>query len=520
MSVVVSFRFPAGRYHATPWDAQVNEARIEWPPSPWRIARALVATWHRKASHSEFPEQTISSLIEALAASPPVYGLPVISSAHTRHYMPVRSGANERRVLVFDGFAHVAATDELIVGWPDLELEPGDAGLLARLVGLIGYLGRAESWVEGRMLDSYNGEFNCVPVDEDSARVSSLEGDEGDISYTSLRLLAPVPGSEYAAWRGRTVRELGLDARRLRKAQQHTLATLPDRLIDALRIDTGQLRYVGWNLPPGGKMVTYRRERLEETVRFRQRSRPRPEGRIITTVRLALSGRPLPRIEDAVRIGELTRGAAISVAGSIGTADVPLEISGHGSDDLNHRHSFYLPEDADRDGRIDRILIYASGGLSRDAVAALDRIKQLWVKGSREKWDVVFEGAWANPSLSGSVHVGPASQWVSMTPYLHPWYAKRNFGVTEQIARECGRRGLPGPVEVSTIESIEVRGRQLRPVHFHRFRSKRGLRQPDRRGSFLRITFPDLIGGPLALGFACHYGLGLFTPVQEPKPTS
>ena len=30
-------RFPAGRYHATPWGNHVNEGQIEWPPSPWRV---------------------------------------------------------------------------------------------------------------------------------------------------------------------------------------------------------------------------------------------------------------------------------------------------------------------------------------------------------------------------------------------------------------------------------------------------------------------------------------------------
>jgi len=31
--------------------------------------------------------------------------------------------------------------------------------------------------------------------------------------------------------------------------------------------------------------------------------------------------------------------------------------------------------------------------------------------------------------------------------------------------------------------------------------------------SFWRLEFPVPIAGPLALGFACHYGLGLFRPL-------
>ena len=39
--------------------------------------------------------------------------------------------------------------------------------------------------------------------------------------------------------------------------------------------------------------------------------------------------------------------------------------------------------------------------------------------------------------------------------------------------------------------------------------------QPDTRGSFWRLSFPTPIDGPLALGFGCHYGLGLFRRLDK-----
>lgn len=45
--IAISLTFPAGRYHATPWDRHVNEGAVEWPPSPWRLLRSLVAVWKR-----------------------------------------------------------------------------------------------------------------------------------------------------------------------------------------------------------------------------------------------------------------------------------------------------------------------------------------------------------------------------------------------------------------------------------------------------------------------------------------
>jgi len=70
--------------------------------------------------------------------------------------------------------------------------------------------------------------------------------------------------------------------------------------------------------------------------------------------------------------------------------------------------------------------------------------------------------------------------------------------------------GLPEPVNLERLESIQIKGRERKPIHFHRFRSKRGLTQPDTHGSFWKLTFAKPVTGPLALGFACHYGLGMF----------
>ena len=74
---------------------------------------------------------------------------------------------------------------------------------------------------------------------------------------------------------------------------------------------------------------------------------------------------------------------------------------------------------------------------------------------------------------------------------------------------------MPEPVTIEALDEVEVgRGRRRRPVHFQRFRSRRDLIQPDRLGSFRRLVFPEPVAGPLALGFGCHYGLGLFRPVS------
>src|SRR5437588_8022303 len=88
MPVTLKLTFPAGRYHATPWGRHVNEGVPEWPPSPWRLLRALVAVWKRTCP--EVAEESVRRVLEALV-SPPRFRLPAFRVAHTRHYMPLGS---------------------------------------------------------------------------------------------------------------------------------------------------------------------------------------------------------------------------------------------------------------------------------------------------------------------------------------------------------------------------------------------------------------------------------------------
>src|ERR1700739_2085591 len=99
--IVLELRFPAGRFHATPWGRHVNEGAVEWPPSPWRVLRALVATWHLKLK--EIPEPTVRSLIERLRV-PATFWLPRASPSHTRHYLAYNEGKNKKTTKVFDTF--------------------------------------------------------------------------------------------------------------------------------------------------------------------------------------------------------------------------------------------------------------------------------------------------------------------------------------------------------------------------------------------------------------------------------
>lgn len=500
--LTIAIRFPAGRYHATPWGRHVNEAEVEWPPSPWRILRALIATWHRKADHARHPESLLQELIETMAGTLPRYRLPAGVRTHTRHYMPqgrFKSG-REDTSLVFDAFVRLDAQEELIAAWPNLSLSDNARDLLSALLRDLSFLGRAESWAEARLLQEWEGVANCVP--------SELSRDiETGEALEPVALIAPLDGSAYAAWRRQTIAAHGLDAKKLKKAEQHVRRTLPERLLDALRVDTADLQRAGWSLPPGSRFVTYQRpyDRLSVSPRHQAR---RIDKRV-TTARLILVGKPLPRIEDAIRIGELTRKAIMKHADDVTGGKPPSVLSGHRLPaDNRHGHAFFLPEDADGDGHIDHVVIHARDGLDLDSLRSLERLRRMWTR-ENEEWQVIVDRYGQGELFSSHPYLAPSRVWKSVTPYLHPWYRKRNLSVEDQICRECRERGLPIP-ELEVLPSISVHGLRRRPIHFHRFRSKPGLAQPDRQGSFWRIRFPVEIDGPLALGFGCHFGLGMF----------
>src|SRR3546814_21001028 len=71
--------------------------------------------------------------------------------------------------LVFDAFASVSRDEPLLMAWRDTDLSEAQRGLLDDLLNAMGYLGRAESWVEARRLPaSEQGafQFNCRPGNE------------------------------------------------------------------------------------------------------------------------------------------------------------------------------------------------------------------------------------------------------------------------------------------------------------------------------------------------------------------
>ena len=149
---IVSIEFTAHRYHATPWDAHVNEGRVEWPPCPWRLLRAWIAVGYNKLGWSEEPPPIAVSLIDKLSACNPEYSLPHATEAHTRHYMPTKVGSKEKKVKVFDSFIRCTNSDERLLIRYEVSIDAEELAVWKELVSGLSYLGRAESWVDAELV--------------------------------------------------------------------------------------------------------------------------------------------------------------------------------------------------------------------------------------------------------------------------------------------------------------------------------------------------------------------------------
>lgn len=493
--LTLAFTFPAGRYHATPWGRHVNEADVGWPPDSWRLARAFIATWQRKLDPLRYPREHLVSLLAKLAEEPPHYALPEAVHFHTRHFMP----APEKRTLIFDAFAQVGRDAPLIVHWPGVCLDGEQSALLDALLEAIGYLGRAESWTEACRLEDWAGECDCFPSEQ------AMEPETGEIADL-VPLWLPRAAADYAGFRSHAL-EVLKQRNASAKEGKSVRATLPEDWLAALSLDTGELQAAGWSAPPAARQRYYRRPKNALRFMAAAPARQRQEAAgPVTTARYALYAKPQPRLTDAVRVGETLRMALMGRARQLFGDAIPASISGHGlPDDNRHGHAFYLPE-ANPNGRIDHLVVHAPAGLDAQAQMALFELKTIRTREGTE-WRVVLEGLGDTASFPTSSSLGISATWRSVSPYLHPWHRKKGFGVPEQIARECRLRGLPEPASVELMLDAKPRA-----LDFRRFRSKRSLRQPDRQGCFLKLTFDTPVQGPMALGFGCHFGLGLFTP--------
>lgn len=485
MTIELAFRFPLGRMHATPWGENANEGGVEWPPSPWRLLRALYATWKNRAP--DLDEGAVLGVLTALAA-PPSYVVPHHAVAHTRHYFP--GPAHKQAVAtdtskMLDAFVSVDPGDELIVRWGD-DLDAQGQATLTMLAQRLTYLGRAES------ICDVTARFDRTP---DNGQVIERSSDADPTAAVSL-LVPNVPLDEADL----TVTTASLRSKSKRRE------------------------------PPGTTRVRFPKP-VPEWGRY-DRSSTRPAYRP-TAVRWAIAGSALPSKFSAVAWADTLRLAALSSFGKanpgVTPADYPPTLSGKSAkgstNQGQHRHAhwfaFASPGDRLGDRLLTTLAVWAPDGFDEQTLDALARVSKLYRSGLRDfhSSPIGLEG-WGTPADVLPELTGPARRWVSYTPYAPTRHRHNNSGdaaafLANQIRQELAWRNPQVPDVRVTIRDPAAGG------DWHKFRRHRPSREKlaqARRVVGVELDFaepfsgPD--GGPIALGALSHFGLGLFMPME------
>jgi CRISPR-associated protein Csb2 len=471
MGTTLAVRFPLGRYHANPWGQAVNEGATEWPPSPWRVLRALIATWHTR--WPDLPAPVVEALLDQLG-DPPVYSLPRTSPGHTRHYLPDlghRKGETGRTDLTLDPFRAVAPDAELLIRW-EADLSSEQRQVLAKLAELLPYLGRAESVCEARLLDT------------DPAPDESWWRPDASIG---TRLLAPVRPIDRAVLETTTT-----DVRKRRRT-----------------------------MPPGTRWVTYSAGEEREV--------PAPGGvrsaqtAPVTAIRYAVTGSVgLLSTRGVLLADELHRQVGLALK----RAGIPdpdrAEILGTKGAATDHRHAHWIPLSEPEGGPrfVMTMLVWVPRGIPAEALAAVVCLPEMsgWrggyqVRGFPEV-KLLFQATGTIEQVAPELR-GPARRWRSKTPYLPVRHRKRESleeFLAVDVAAELGYRDLPSAtVElVSPEEGFPDRWAR----DFRRYRITETM-DKSRPGLGLRLEFARPVDGPVLLGQLSHFGYGLFEP-DEP----
>lgn len=478
--LVIQLQFLAGRYHSTPWGRNVNEGETEWPPSSYRLARALVDVWKRR--RPDWPEERVLPLLQALSALP-MFFLPSATAAHTRSYLSSNEKDPLKKQLVFDAFVALHRNDRVLMGF-DSDLTSDSLQDLGSLLEELNYFGRSESWVQAKVDDHLSDyEWNCMPLSSDAYR------EKGE----AVQVACLLPPSEY-----------------------ESLPYRPEDCawLDALCLTSRNLLDEGWSNPPALHWVDYRRP--EDALRPPPRKASPPFKARFRCAKYALSSRVLPRVQETASFAERIRVHLMGIHKRIRNNDPTLIsqiFSGkapNGEPINGHTHAFYLPLDEDGDGRLDHLLVFSSDPFDHSELMALDRLSSVWQPDRRPDVHLILV------SLSAEIPRQQSASWVSATPFVTSRHYRKGRGtymqwLSSEIEKECAFHGLPSPAKVEWIQHTLHTHSPIRWMEY--IRSRKGM--APMRGHGCILSFEEPVSGPFAVGSLCHFGLGLFVPYEE-----
>ncbi len=488
MPTILKIELLNHHYSANAWGHGHCEGQVDWPPSPWRILRAIVAVAYRSNLK---PAQMVQlqQILYPLAQEYPVYYLP--ESTYIQHRTPrphVYLGQNADpfkkqqpqlgeqiggKFLYAAGLALPEDDTAIYVGW-GCELGADDRELLQYLCDGLSYLGRAESPAKWDLV-----------AEMPAANTTATE--EGN------RITAVV--------------QLGLDADQVWEALTATVA--------GIHRDRKQLVF------PGLGYQGY-------TIAVVPRAHQRPSVQLPTWVRLWVTGKGhrVPIALSQVLCEGLHRALVARCPAEVFTGQVLGQPVRH------HRHSFIHGVPDAQTGRwVESIVLSAAMGYSPEAIAAIAACEGVFCGSQMVRLQVADYGQdypyggmeWESVSpfflgrspamrngkprgLVGDYQKdGPEHQALSYLCYLE------QFSLGEGLSYVAGEQGLELWREGVWFATCGVD--RFEGAWKWRCDRRQGQRK-SAIGFRVRLRFAEFQRGPLCLGYASHYGLGVLLPVR------
>jgi CRISPR-associated protein Csb2 len=544
--------FPWGRYYAHPWGLNpVRLCEAEWPPSPWRLMRALASSWFRCHPGCTL-NQDAAQLIEKLGRDLPEIGIGKVTFGETVHYQPNYGATTDKEEAQYKRTRHenhfAAVEGPVIFRWPHLELSPSEQTLFPEMLAAMSYFGRAESICQAEPtttaeIEAIAGIGWCRPT---SGR---------RISARCREVFCPNPDD---------FRVTDLWARRADNPNIDS-DNVPMHLVDALlssdmRADGA--KWVSYEMPedwPIRRVV--RAPRIVKLHKTLSNSGPR----IARYLRFSLQCRVPIHPKFTVPLAEQFRAAASRYfREQFGDSQSSFALFGHQRDrpedaEGGHQHAFYLPTrslDADCGpeelSSITELHVWCPYGLTQAETQILQRIQRLAWKDGRYPVRPVLTAMSLEPPQGLQLATGTVKGrlWRSETPFVPPrhFYRAGRCGYKVREAESPERQLIACLRQAGIKASGEVRRLGLSAEEPQTIRSlppmpcwsivrapggqaslpnaviagthaNNGISQEtagQRIGFFLEIAFDTEVALPMpAFGHSNHFGLGLFVPVRD-----
>ncbi len=540
----IQLSFPWGRFYATPWGINASRLREpEWPPSPWRLLRALVSAWFR-AHPGQVPSADCIALIETLGRELPHIGIGKVSFGHTVHWQPNygAAGTEDKADATYKNTRHenhfAAVSGAVFFRWPTVDLALEVRRTLETLLAELSYFGRAESLCYAEICDT----------EQTSDKTGWCRSTGGrKISASCRDVFCPNPTN---------FRFTDLWSRRSPEIAPDSPAA-PPHLVDTLLSSDMKADGAAWfsyQMPDG-----WPQQWVVRTPRItRPANKPAPSAGAKTAHYLCFSLQCrvplLPKF--IVPLSEKFRDEASRHLRNVHGKDAPsFAFFGHPdhrpADAVgDHQHAFYLPMSGkdDASGFLSDMHIWCPYGFTQLEVEILLRIDRLdWGSGKYPVRPVLTALA-KEPPADAPFSIGKtASQlWRSASPFVPPRYFYRRDGnrlslktkdqpefqlieclraLGIETAGEVRRISL-GSQQTATGQTLwdivrtpveeEEHFRDATNVSVHRPGSSATRGRERRVGVFFDVEFKEPVALRVpALGHSSHFGLGLFLPIMN-----